>query len=99
MHPNVTRTYHFVNSHNHNNLLPVLTVFADAHTALDNDISLYLRLRLNMEVDFQSLFGLHVTRCAQLYSLADTPQLPAPPAFGLVLRGRYWSAKQDDISL
>jgi hypothetical protein len=46
-------------------------------------------------------FGLHVTLCAQLYSLAETLQLPSPPppAFGLVLRGRYWSAKIDDISL
>ncbi len=31
---------------------------------------------LNMEVDLQSLFGLHVTWCAQLFSLAETPQLP-----------------------
>ncbi len=29
-----------------------------------------------MEVDLQSLFGLHVTWCTQLYSLAETPQLP-----------------------
>ncbi len=28
-----------------------------------------------MEVDLQSLFGLHVTWCAQLYSLAETPHL------------------------
>ncbi len=55
--------------------------------------------RLNMEVDLQSLFGLHVTWCAQLYSLAETSHLPPPPAFGLVLRGRYSSAKIDDISL
>ncbi len=40
--------------------------------------------RLSMEVDLQSLFGLHV---------------PPPPAFGLVLRRRYWSAKIDDISM
>jgi len=32
-----------------------------------------------MEVDLQGLFGLHVTRCAQLYSLAETPQLPPSP--------------------
>ena len=32
-----------------------------------------------MEVDLQSLFGLHVTWCAQLYSLAETPQLPPSP--------------------
>jgi hypothetical protein len=34
--------------------------------------------RLNMEIDLQSLFGLHVTWCAQLYSLAETPQPPPP---------------------
>jgi hypothetical protein len=32
-----------------------------------------------MEVDLQSLFGLHVTWCTQLYSLAETPQLPPSP--------------------
>ncbi len=36
-------------------------------------------LGLNMEVDLQSLFGLHVTWCAQLYSLAETAQLSPPP--------------------
>ncbi len=35
--------------------------------------------RLNMKVDLQSLFGLHVTWCAQLFSLAETPQLPPSP--------------------
>ncbi len=37
--------------------------------------------RLNMEVDLQSLFGLHVTWCAQLCSLAETPQPPNPPVY------------------
>jgi hypothetical protein len=31
-----------------------------------------------MEADLQSLFGLHVTWCAQLYSLAEAPQSPPP---------------------
>ncbi len=35
--------------------------------------------KINMEIDLQSLFGLHVTWCAQLYSLAGTPQLPPAP--------------------
>ncbi len=35
--------------------------------------------RLNMEVDLQSLFGIHVTWCAQLYSLAEAPQPPPIP--------------------
>jgi hypothetical protein len=34
--------------------------------------------RLNMEVDLQSLFGFHVTWCAQLYSLTETQQSPPP---------------------
>jgi hypothetical protein len=51
-----------------------------------------------MEVDLQSLFGPHVTLCAQLYSLAETPQAPLP-RIGARIRGRYWSAKIDDISL
>ncbi len=56
--------------------------------------------RLNMELNLQSLFGLHVTWCAQLFSLAETPQPPSPPpAFGLKYDGRYWSAKIDDLSL
>jgi hypothetical protein len=37
--------------------------------------------------------------CAQLYSVADTPQPPIPPHFGSCIRGRYWSAKIDDISM
>ncbi len=36
--------------------------------------------RLNMELNLQSLFGLHVTWCAQLFSLTETP--PPPPHWG-----------------
>ncbi len=51
--------------------------------------------RLNMELDLQSLFGLHVYSCTHWLR----PRNPAPPsAFGLI-RGRYWSAKIDDVSL
>jgi hypothetical protein len=39
----------------------------------------YPTQRLNMKVDLQSLFGLHVTWCAQLCSLAETPQTPKSP--------------------
>ncbi len=50
--------------------------------------------RLNMEVDLQSLFGLHVTWCAQLYSLAETPQPPPyPPASRLVKEGAIGQQK------
>ncbi len=38
--------------------------------------------------------------CAQLYSLAETPQLPPTiPRIWAHIRGCYWSAKIDDISL
>jgi hypothetical protein len=37
--------------------------------------------------------------CVQLYSLAETPQLPPSPRIRAHIRGRYWSAKIDDISL
>ncbi len=37
--------------------------------------------------------------CAQLYSLAETPQpLPSHRIWSHI-RGRYWSAKIDNISL
>jgi hypothetical protein len=41
---------------------------------------------LNMELDLQHFLG----SCVQLYSLAETPQLPQlppPPAFGLIYEG------------
>ncbi len=51
---------------------------------------------LNMELDLQSFFGLHVQSC--MYSVAKTPQCPFPRIWAHV-RGRYCSAKIDDISL
>ncbi len=36
--------------------------------------------RLNMELDLQSLFGLHVHSCAHWLG----PRIPPPPAFGLI---------------
>jgi hypothetical protein len=36
--------------------------------------------RLNMEL-------VYLGSCVQLYSLAETPQLPPPPAFGLIHEG------------
>jgi hypothetical protein len=46
-----------------------------------------------MELDLQVYFG----SCVQLYSLAETPQLPPAPAFGfgLIYEGANWSAKID----
>jgi hypothetical protein len=60
--------------------------------------------RPSMELDLQSWFGLHVILCMHtlhscIYSLAETPQLPPTPCVWAHLRGRYWSAKIDDISL
>ncbi len=56
--------------------------------------------RLNMELDLQSFFGLHVTWCEQLYSVSETPHPPSsPPRIWTRLRGLYWSAKIDDFSM
>jgi hypothetical protein len=48
-----------------------------------------------MELDLQSYLG----SCVQLYSLAEAPQLPPSPCIWAHIRGLYWSAKIDDISL
>ncbi len=50
--------------------------------------------RLNMELDLQSLFGLHVHSCTHRLR----PRIP-PPRIWARIPGRYWSAKIDDISL
>ncbi len=42
--------------------------------------------RLNMELDIQSLFGLHVHNCAHC-TMADTPQPPPRIWFGLIYEG------------
>jgi hypothetical protein len=58
--------------------------------------NLALHNRLNMELDLTSLFALLYV---QLYSLAETPQPLPSPRIWAHIRGRYWSAKIDDISL
>jgi hypothetical protein len=50
-----------------------------------------------MELDLPSLFGLHV-HCAQLYSLAETPQLTPPPAFGFIYEGLLVSQDRRHLS-
>jgi hypothetical protein len=53
--------------------------------------------RLHMELDLQSIFGLHVHSCTHRLR----PHMPHPP-FSRIwahVRGRYWSAKIDNISL
>ncbi len=47
-----------------------------------------------MELDLQILFGLHVHSCTHWLR----PRTP-PPRIWAHIRGRYWSAKIDDISL
>ncbi len=42
--------------------------------------------RLNMELDLQSLFGLHVHSCTHLLRPRKTLP-PSPPAFGLIYEG------------
>jgi hypothetical protein len=53
------------------------------------------RNRLNIELDLTKVIWVPF---AQLYSLAETPH-PPPPRIWAHIRGRYWSAKIDDISL
>ncbi len=53
--------------------------------------------RLNMELDLQSLFGLHVHSCTHWLRPRTPP--PSTPRSWAHIRGRYWSAKIDDIFL
>jgi hypothetical protein len=50
-----------------------------------------------MELDLQSFFGLLFTAVL----IGGDPATPPPPlrSFGLMLQGRYWSTKIEDISL
>ncbi len=47
---------------------------------------------INMELDLQTVFGLHVHSCTHRLR-------PPPPPHRTHIRVRYWSAKIDDISL
>jgi hypothetical protein len=47
--------------------------------------------------EIERLFGLHVHICTHWLRQRNLP--PSPLAFGLIYKGRYWSAKVDDISL
>ncbi len=50
-----------------------------------------------MELDLQSLFGLHVYSCTHWLRPRNPP--PPPPAFGLIYEDAIDQAKIDDISL
>jgi hypothetical protein len=45
----------------------------------------------DMEVELDS--KVYLGSCVQLYSLAETPQLPPSPRIWAHIQGRYWSGK------
>jgi hypothetical protein len=47
--------------------------------------------RLNIELDFQSLFGLHVHSCIHWMRPRNAPPPPHPPLIWAHIRERYWS--------
>jgi hypothetical protein len=53
-----------------------------------------LKPKISCQTPFKSK-----TCAVQLYLLAETTQLPHSPRIWAYIRGRYWSAKIDDISL
>ncbi len=61
----------------------------------DKYIGIHTNHRLNRQLNLQSLLGLHVHSCTHWMSSRNPP----PPRFWAHIRGRYWSAKKDDISL
>jgi hypothetical protein len=61
------------------------------HASIITDSSGEFDHRLNMELDLQNFFGI-------LYT-AETPQLHPCRRIWAHIRGCYWSAKIDDISL
>ena len=55
---------------------------------------------LNMELHLQSLFGLHAHSLVTTVLISWDPATPPhPPRIWAHIRGRYWSAKIDDIYL
>ncbi len=48
---------------------------------------------------FFQVYKFILAPCAQLYSLAETPQLLPSAGIWTQLRESYWSPKMDDISL
>ncbi len=53
--------------------------------------------RLNIELDLQNLFGLHVHRCTHRLSPQPPPPPPPPhlPKFGLIYEGAIGGVSQD----
>ncbi len=59
------------------------------------DLPKFTRIMLNMELALQSLFGRYIMQCTD----GLRPSNPPSPRIWARIRGRYWSAKIDDISL
>jgi hypothetical protein len=59
---------------------------------LENRAEVYTRHRLNMELDLQSLFGLHVHSCTRW--LRPRNPSPHPSAFGLIYEGAIGQPRQ-----
>jgi hypothetical protein len=56
----------------------------------ERDLAKWLEHRLNMELDLQNLFGLHVHNCTHWLR----PRNPLPPAFGLIYEGTIGQPRQ-----
>ncbi len=68
------------------------------HFADNSRATMSLKHRLNMELDLQSP-KFTWAPCAQLYSLAEPPQLPPSPAFGLIYEGAIGQPRRQTTSL
>jgi len=55
----------------------------------------YMYVKYSVELDLQSLLGLHVHSCTHWLRPCNSPV----PRSWAHIRGRYWSAMIDDISL
>ncbi len=74
-----------------------LHLAGDEQTRVSSDTTTTHRLNTGTELEIQSLLGIHVHSCTRWLS----PRNPPPPLslhLGAI-RGCYWSAKIDDISL
>jgi hypothetical protein len=71
--------------------------FEPRPTILVNNIEImeHWRHRLNIELDLQSLFELHLHSCSYWLRPPNSP----PPRIWAHIRGSYWSAKIDLIFL
>ncbi len=59
----------------------------------------FVRLCVEHMLNMSQISKVYLGSCVQLYSLAETPQLPPSPRIWAHIRGRYCSDKIDDNSL